>query len=910
MPQLLADIPAGKNAIQGPHHRIAKAIATLIRNCKGGQSIRLDGDWGVGKSTIVRLLAKEFEAQPAQADELDVVVFEYDAWVHAGDPLRRAFFEALIAQLRGRWLPTLRSPDDHDEWTDRIEFLAKRLKKSSRQSEPVFRDNDQTLITLLLCAGLVSPLLNSAISSLAQGKGFFASIAWAAVLGWGAYKILRPLTGRTLGLILRRQPDSENVTVTDAGEPTSLDFQNAFFALLDTVLGGRTHATANRRLVIVVDNLDRVDEGEVRATWALLRSFLDNPTFRAEPWYERVWLLVPMARPEKVNPGSTDSPKDVDNALEKVFQVQFAVPDMTTHFWRSFFEDRMARAFEKLNRKSRDTVIDLYAEEHPRTPRAIVRYINSLVALYVERGLREEDEGVDKNAIGIEVLAAYQLWEQSPAAGGALPEIAPYMIKLTGRNDLQSMFDIIRLGAPDRRHVAYIYAQQQLEETFSGPLDDDALNQRIRRIEAFIEGTYAADRDLKRFALQQCSAFPGPLAAFAQTAKTFIDQKRSSDASVNQVFVEILATLEQNGIHAVQAFDALPLTDLTAIDSIVTTLSSLPHPDGIAREICRKLDAESAVSIRNSSSGIADGIARLLRSHAIADAILAHPTPINLHIDADSFTWLAQKLNGIGDRREVLQNCTCSGGDRELVRFLKNTANRPGWDRDAKYVLHLLGMRNADAFDDVCGSVTEFVKNASNEYSVVTPAIALLVSLVRTNPELAKPRIRALAESGSLTKFIALSVSQSRDEGDRFAAVWLVLWSWTDHIANGSFANDADNHGLQLIREWLTAPGSLGDSDIASMCDALVDLMVFDTLNALSGYAAFVRRILNGLPSTVMYEYRCFDHEGPLEDQAERFAASWFPDTTLQRDFLESYARYRLEKSRDRGEVEDSEQVG
>lgn len=905
MPQLLADIPAGKNAMQGPHHRIAKAIATLIRNCKGGQSIRLDGDWGVGKSTIVRLLADEFEPQPAQAGEPDVVVFEYDAWVHTGDPLRRAFFESLVARLRGRWLPALRAPGDQDEWTDRIEFLAKRLKKSSRQSEPVFRDNDQTLITLLLCAGLVAPLLSSAVSSLAQGKGFFTSLAWAAVLGWGAYKILRPLTGRTLGLILRRQPDGENVTVTEAGEPTSLDFQNAFFALLGTVLGDRKHATANRRLVIVVDNLDRVDESEVRATWALLRSFLDNPAFRAEPWYERVWLLVPMARPDKVNPGGTATPQDMNNALEKVFQVQFTVPDMTTHFWRSFFEDRMNQAFDKLDRQYRDTVIDLYAEEHPRTPRAIVRYINSLVALYVERGLREEDEGRDKKAIGIVVLAAYLLREQSQAT-----EIAPYMVKLTGRDDLQPMFDIIRLGAPDQKHVAYIYAQQELEETFSGPLDVDALDQRIRRIEAFIEGTHAADRDLKRFALQQCSAFPGPLAAFAQTARTFIDQKRSADAAINQVFAEILVTLEQNGINAVQALDALPLTNLAAIDSIVTTLSSLQHPDDIARAICNKLNVESDVSALNSSPGIEDGIVRLLSSDAIANAILEHPTPINLRVDAESFTWLAQKLNGTDDRREVLQNCTCRGGDRELARFLRHAADKSRWDREAKYVLTLLGMRNSAAFDDVCGSVTEYVKNVNGDYSKVMPAIALLVSLVRANPERAKPRIRALAEAGSLTKFIALSVSRSSDESARFAAAWLVLWSWTDHIANGSFADEADNRGLQLIREWLTDADSLGDSEIESMCDALADLMVFDTLSALSGYAAFVHRILDGLPSTVMYEYRCFDGEGPLEEQAERFAAAWFTDTLLQRRFLESYARYRLAKSQGRDEVEDSEQVG
>ncbi|KVQ07872.1 P-loop NTPase fold protein [Burkholderia ubonensis] len=912
MPQLLADIPAGKNAIQGPHHRIAATIATLIRSCNGGQSIRLDGNWGVGKSTVVRLLAHEFESQqanPPGANDPDVVVFEYDAWVHTGDPLRRAFFEALVAKLRGRWLPDLQSHDEADEWTERIEFLAKRLKKTSKHSELVFNDSDQTIITSLLCVGLVAPLLNSAISSLAQGKGFFASVTWAAVLGFGAYKLLRPLTGRTLSLFLRRQPDRETVTVTEAGEPTSLEFQSAFLALLGSVLGDP--ARPNRKLVIVVDNLDRVDAAEVQATWALLRSFLDNPTFRKEPWYERLWLLVPMARADKVNPESAGSERDQASALEKVFQVRFTVPDMTTHFWRSFFEDRMAIAFDKLNRKSRNTVIDLYAEDldaSKLTPRAIISFINSLVALYVERGLQEEQEGVDQDAISIEVLAAYLLWERGLNADGTALDVSDSMKRLTGRDDLESTFNVIRLGVPDRKHIGYINAQQNLAEIFSGELTNEALDLRLRNVEAFIDDTLNADRELRRFAVHECTAFPGPLAAFAQTARTFIDQKRSADEALNQVFEDILITLADNAMRAILPYKNLPLANASAIESVTTALSSFAQPESIAQEICRKLEAEGANPPEFFSGDLLTlkNLARLLSNTAVADSILGHPRLISLPLSSEAYASLVKELNGTQDHREVLENCTCRGGDRELGRLLLNSADDRQWNKDSRYILRLLGMRDHDEFRRVSERVVEYFKNVGDDNDrAAISCIELVGALVRANPELAKPLIRSLSKEGYLTKLVGLIAPRSTDRSACFTAAWLVLWSWNDGVANGQTEDD----GLRHIRDWLANAANLEKTDIDSMCDALVNLTVFETLNGLTDHIAFVHRILDRLPSTIQFEYRSFHGEGSNQDQAERFAAESFANEPLRAYFLESYSRHQRDQSTNVADREDSAQV-
>ena len=88
--KLLADTPADKDVFGG-HERVAIAIATLIERESGGKAIALEGGWGAGKSSIVRMLEKIFE----KTGEWDTRILVFDAWSHDGDPLRRVFLEEL-----------------------------------------------------------------------------------------------------------------------------------------------------------------------------------------------------------------------------------------------------------------------------------------------------------------------------------------------------------------------------------------------------------------------------------------------------------------------------------------------------------------------------------------------------------------------------------------------------------------------------------------------------------------------------------------------------------------------------------------------------------------------------------------------------------------------------------------------
>src|SRR5690348_8063958 len=77
---LIPDEPAEADSF-GPHGRLAAAVVDLIRNTDGGKAIGIEGGWGSGKTTVVKLVKSEIERDG------NYTVVEFDAWAHEGDPL-------------------------------------------------------------------------------------------------------------------------------------------------------------------------------------------------------------------------------------------------------------------------------------------------------------------------------------------------------------------------------------------------------------------------------------------------------------------------------------------------------------------------------------------------------------------------------------------------------------------------------------------------------------------------------------------------------------------------------------------------------------------------------------------------------------------------------------------------------
>ena len=113
--KILDDAPVEADAFSGGGHaRTAQALARAIRksgNCD--QAIGLEGSWGAGKSTIVRLARQKLSEG---GDDRSYHVFTYDLWTNQTGHFKRSFLEAFL-----NWSLT--------------EFPAKKAKIEKRQAQ-------------------------------------------------------------------------------------------------------------------------------------------------------------------------------------------------------------------------------------------------------------------------------------------------------------------------------------------------------------------------------------------------------------------------------------------------------------------------------------------------------------------------------------------------------------------------------------------------------------------------------------------------------------------------------------------------------------------------------------------------------------------------------------------------------
>lgn len=394
--RLLSDLPASKDAF-GPHERIAEAIADLIVNEDGGKSIALTGHWGSGKSTVVSLLKEQANNKDPKCG-----VFVFDAWSHEGDPLRRSFLERLIDFLcKEGWV-------DPTKWRREKEKLSKRLKITETSEVPRLTPGGiaLTIATLLVPVGLV---LISQFEDVPWWVPWLGCLFAAApllvflfllVTGKGAEQSETPESAKSNDkrknilrlLVSQAETYTRNETI-ETPEPTSVEFQQVF----DRAISDALSDDQNGRLLIVIDNLDRVDPQNALAIWSTMRTFFDGDSPLSSSCRSRFWLLVPFdpSSLTRLWPAMKEDKDEDDVATDfleaftkKTFQIQFRVSAPVLSDWKQFFTSQMKEALpQHTSADEVDTIYRLYRSEgipkgRPITPRDIKVFLNDLGSLH------------------------------------------------------------------------------------------------------------------------------------------------------------------------------------------------------------------------------------------------------------------------------------------------------------------------------------------------------------------------------------------------------------------------------------------------------------------------------------------------------------------------------------------------
>ena len=403
--RLLCDDPVEDDYF-GSHEGVATAMASLIREEQGGKSIALTGNWGAGKSSVVRMLKTELSRYEKETASLKFRTFVYDAWAHQGDPLRRSFLEALIRfTIRQDWC-------EEEKWKKKLEALAKRQEDKDITSTPRL-----TGAGVLVAATLLLVPLGHVLVQLKHTKtGVLLSVLPLLVLlviywrtrDWKQLKtggedgsrnlsILKTLkfwtdrASSVLGLLVSQSQVTTESTTYHTPDPTSLEFAATFQALLEEALLERPSDGDRHILVVVIDNLDRVSPSDAVKIWATMRTFFDDDSASgaARPWLKNLWLVVP-CDPDALSrlwTGSEGVKETASAFIHKTFQCTFQVAPPILSDLHGFMREQLRLAMPEHSPEADfEAVYHIYRikapSTRPVTPREVKIFVNAVGALH------------------------------------------------------------------------------------------------------------------------------------------------------------------------------------------------------------------------------------------------------------------------------------------------------------------------------------------------------------------------------------------------------------------------------------------------------------------------------------------------------------------------------------------------
>lgn len=402
LPNFIVDAPADVDAFQA-HAPVARALAQLVRSPSEIRMIGIMGGWGSGKSTIVRLLEKDLAFTPSKEP---ILCFNYDTWLRQNELPRRAFLEGLIAFLEAEELPQVGRK--LAEWKEQLEKLSGSIETTTTATQIEVSLAGRFLLPALLFMPLGWKLIGDGVLKL-DDQPFRAN--WLAFsLGWALTaaplfigvmllwcRIVSPHD--LLGVFTNKPPEVKQETKARSPEPSAMEFQEMFQDIVLTVKG------AGHRLLMVIDNLDRLPTGEALTLWATLRSFFLEARSRTIKVDRRDLpvVIVPLdpgapARIHGEGAGKSEGGEGEDSFLnqsfvEKTFDIVFHVPQPVLSRWQDYLRTKLTAVLGAvLDEKDHFAVVSVYEGFHRRepkrvltAPRSLNSFANALAVLWLQR---------------------------------------------------------------------------------------------------------------------------------------------------------------------------------------------------------------------------------------------------------------------------------------------------------------------------------------------------------------------------------------------------------------------------------------------------------------------------------------------------------------------------------------------
>lgn len=398
-PQFISNLPCGEDYTEGKsQERLAVAIAEHIISTdskdenKLPRIIGLKGEWGTGKSNVIKILDKPNEKLQEAHTVLKQIkeeyhIFEYDAWGHQEDLQRRSFLETLTSKLMKEGF--LSESDKvkswetgkHITWEEKLKELLAHKRVTNNKSIPVF-NGGALWAALSLSLTPISAFIAERLESqkVIENIPLLVLIAFCPILlgviVW-LFACIFNKEARHWGYLLKISRDAttstKNFETINEEEPTVAKFIRWMKDLSDNISEYK-----KSKLIIVYDNMDRLPADKVKELWSSIH------TFFAEKGFPNIWVIIPFDEKHLSCAFGESNEKELltKHFISKTFPVVYRVTLPVITDYKELFDNLYSQAFGETEEKDKETIYRILRLEKPNaTIREIIEFINSLVAL-------------------------------------------------------------------------------------------------------------------------------------------------------------------------------------------------------------------------------------------------------------------------------------------------------------------------------------------------------------------------------------------------------------------------------------------------------------------------------------------------------------------------------------------------
>ena len=370
----ISNTPEGKDFFEGKsQHLVATAIYNTINSCNElPHIIGLEGDWGSGKSNVIKQLSA--------IDNFDknYYLFTYDAWGHQEDLQRRSILEVLTTELIqngflvGKGKVRLRNGEvKEDSWSSLLSYLLS--NKSVTTTKPSVKASSFTLVMLaIVCIANVTSTISSDRFAEDDSYAYWILLFAPYVVGIlliGAFALSNCSWNFLKQWVTKEDAEKVTEEYVSSEEPSILEFRNWMQAISDYI--GYNHKP---KLILVFDNMDRLASEKVKQLWSSIYTFFAGEAFA------NIWVIIPYDEKHLVSAFSEGDEKKGDNFIKKTFSMVYRVSPPVISDYELLFNSYFEEAFGKNEGENRINQIFRVLNPNPN-PRDVIYFLNQMVSL-------------------------------------------------------------------------------------------------------------------------------------------------------------------------------------------------------------------------------------------------------------------------------------------------------------------------------------------------------------------------------------------------------------------------------------------------------------------------------------------------------------------------------------------------